>query len=77
MLRIIVAALVAFSFASFDSADAASKRKRLKVRHVAPIAVMPALPYARRPGPPWAGPGECYYDEGYGRYSACGAGRDF
>ena len=74
MLRIIVAAVVAFSFASLDSADAASKRKRQKVRHVAPIAV-PA-PYARTPGPPWARPGECYTDEGYGRYLPCGAGMD-
>jgi hypothetical protein len=74
MLRIIVAAVVAFSFAVLDSADAASKRKKPKVRHVAPI-VVPA-PYARTPGPPWAGPGECYTDEGYGRYLPCGAGMD-
>ena len=75
MLRIVVAAVVAFSFAGLGSADAASKRKRQKVRHVAPITAMPA-PYARTPRPPWAGPAECYTDEGYGRYLPCGAGMD-
>ena len=76
MIRIIVAAAVAVSFASFDTADAA-KRKRHKVRHLAPVAAVPAPAYrARTPGPIWAGPGECYTDEGYGRYTACGSGRD-
>ena len=74
MLRIIVAAVVAFSFASLDSADAASKRKRQKVRHAAPIVV--PTHYARTPGPPWAAPGQCFTDEGYGRYLPCGAGMD-
>ena len=77
MLRIIVAAIVAFSFAGADSADAASKRKRHKARHIAPIAAVPAVPYGvRTPGPVWAQPWECYTDEGYGRYTPCGAGRD-
>ena len=31
--------------------------------------------YLRTPGPPWAGPGECYTDEGYGRYAPCSRGR--
>ena len=31
--------------------------------------------YLRTPGPPWAGPNECYTDEGYGRYSSCDRGR--
>ena len=31
--------------------------------------------YLRTPGPPWAMPNECFYDEGYGRWSPCG-GRD-
>ena len=75
MLRIIVAAVVAFSFASLDSADAASKRKRQEVRP-APIVTMPAKPLAHTPGPPWAAPGQCFTDEGYGRYLLCGAGMD-
>jgi hypothetical protein len=76
MLKIIVAALAILSLWGTSSADAASKRKRQKV-HVAPIAAVPAVPYGvRTPGPPWAQPWECYTDEGYGRYTPCGAGKD-
>ena len=75
MLKIIVAAVVAMSFAGLDAADAASKKKKQKVRAPAPVTyVAPAS--QRTPGPPWAGPGECYTDEGYGRYSRCGDGKD-
>jgi hypothetical protein len=76
MLKVIVAALVAVSFTGFDSADAASKKKKQqKARASAPVTyVAPA--HLRTPGPPWAGPGECYTDEGYGRYSTCGDGKD-
>jgi hypothetical protein len=31
--------------------------------------------YMRTPGPPWAGPNECYTDEGYGRFTPCSRGR--
>ena len=73
MFRIVLAALLVVSFA--NAADAAGKRKRQKPHH-APAVSTPAKPYATRtPGPPWAGPGECYTDEGYGRYWPCGAGR--
>ena len=79
MLKIILAAAVAVSFASLDVADAATKKKKQKVRATAPANyVVPAnlYPYyARTPGPPWAAPGECFTDEGYGRYWPCGAGR--
>ena len=77
MLRIILAATVTLSLAGLDTADAASKRKRTKVRHPAPIGFAPAAPLSTRtPGPPWAVPGECYTDEGYGRYLRCGDGMD-
>jgi hypothetical protein len=78
MLRIIVAAAVAFSCVAIDPADAASKRKRQKVHHMAPIAAVPAAPIgARTPGPPWArSPYDCFTDEGYGRYLPCSSGRD-
>ena len=76
MLRIVLAVIVASAFASLDTADAASKRKRQKVR-AAPVVTMPAKPaIARTPGPSWAGPNDCYTDEGYGRYLQCGAGMD-
>jgi hypothetical protein len=72
----IIAAVTALSIASIGTADAASKRKAHKLRHYAPVAAVPAAPHAvRTPGPIWAGPGECYTDEGYGRYTACGSGR--
>ena len=70
MLRVALTVLAVLSFASLDTADAASKRKKQKVKR-APVVTMPAKPIARAPGPPWAAPGECYMDEGYGRYSSC------
>jgi hypothetical protein len=77
MLKIIVAAVVAVSFASLDAADAASKKKRHQARAAAPIGYVPSAPTATRtPGPPWAGPNDCYTDEGYGRYLRCGGGMD-
>jgi hypothetical protein len=75
MLKIIVAAVVAVSFVGLDTADAATKKKKHKVRATAPaIYVAPAN--MRTPGPPWAGPNDCYTDEGYGRYLRCGGGMD-
>lgn len=74
MLRIALIAAVTLSFASLDAADAASKRKRQHVQAM-PVHATPVAPATRTPGPIWAGPGECYTDEGYGRYTACGAGR--
>jgi hypothetical protein len=75
MLKIIVAAVVAISFAGLDVADAASKKKKQKVRAAAPIT-HGAPVNLRTPGPPWAGPNDCYTDEGYGRYLRCGGGMD-
>jgi hypothetical protein len=75
--KLLIAAAMAFSLAAVGAADAAHKHKRKKVRVVAPVAAMPYAPYgARTPGPVWAQPNECYTDEGYGRYTPCGAGKD-
>jgi len=77
MVRIFIGVIAALSL-GIGGADAASKKK--KVRHAAPAPVMsaPVAPYyARTPGPPWANPNECYTDEGYGRYTPCGAGKDY
>lgn len=77
MLKIIVSVAVAVSFASLDVATAATKKKPHKARPPAPIGYMPAAPAAARtPGPAWAGPNDCYTDEGYGRYLRCGGGMD-
>ena len=76
-LKALIAAVAILSLAGLDGADAASKRKRHKVRHDAPVAAVPTVSYGMRtPGPSWAGPNECFTDEGYGRYTPCGAGRD-
>lgn len=74
MLKILLAAVAALSLATLDHADAAGKRKRHKVRAV-PMVTAPAPVMGMR-GPSWAGPYECFTDEGYGRYWPCGAGRD-
>jgi len=77
MLKIIVAAAVAISFTSIDVANAATKKKRHKVQHPAPISYVPAAPSTQRtPGPAWASPNDCFTDEGYGRYLRCGGGMD-
>lgn len=73
--RTLIAAVAAFSFVAVGAADAASKHKRKHVRHGSAYAYVPAAPYARTPGPPWAQPWECFTDEGYGRYRSCSAGR--
>ena len=77
MIRVIFAAVAALSLASLDTADAASKRKRQKIRAHPPAATVPMKSNVTRPpGPSWAGPNDCYTDEGYGRYLPCGAGMD-
>ena len=72
MFRLLIAALAAFLLAGIGTADAATKKKKTRYVAPAPVITAPAYPYyARTPGPPWAGPGECFFDEGYGRYSSC------
>ena len=73
MLRIMLTVLAVLSLASQDAADAASKRKRQKVRVMLPVLTTPV---ARTPGPSWAGPNECWTDDGYGRYLPCGVGKE-
>jgi hypothetical protein len=76
MLRFLIATVAALSLAGIGPVGAAAKKKARQ----APPAVTnptPAYPnFAPTPRPPWAGPGECYTDEGYGRYWPCGAGKD-
>jgi hypothetical protein len=77
MIRILLVAVAALSLASLDTADAASKRKRQRIHARPPAATAPMKSTVTRPpGPAWAGPNDCYTDEGYGRYLPCGAGMD-
>jgi hypothetical protein len=75
MFKIGIAAMALLSVVGLATADAATKKK---VHQAAPAPVMAAPAYAYPAptrGPVWAAPGECYTDEGYGRYWPCGAGK--
>lgn len=73
MTRILIIAIAALSV-GIGTADAATKKR--KVRHVAPAPAISAPANLRKPGPSWAGPNDCYTEEGYGRYLLCGGGMD-
>ena len=73
MTRILIATIAIFAV-GMGGADAGTKKK--KARHVAPRSAISAPANLRTPGPPWAGPNDCYTDEGYGRYLRCGGGMD-
>jgi hypothetical protein len=74
--RTLIMAVTAISFAAVGAADAASGKKRKKMRHHGPAVVHVApSPYALPgPRPVWAAPWQCFTDEGYGRYRPCDAG---
>jgi hypothetical protein len=76
MTRILLTA-IAISLIVPLSADAASKKRRsYEYGHQYGYYRAAQVPVAQqRRGPPWAMPNECFYDEGYGRWSPCG-GRD-
>ena len=76
MNRILVAAAIAASLIGTAATADAAGRKNERSYHHPHARMMWNSPVAMRPvGPPWAMPNECYTDEGYGRYQACGAGR--
>jgi hypothetical protein len=78
MTRILLTAAIAASLiAPVATADAASKKRRSYEydHHYGLARPLQAPVVLRRRGPPWAMPNECFYDEGYGRWSPCG-GRD-
>ena len=71
MNRILIAAAMAASLsASVATAEAGARHKHhhARVMQMAPVAMRPV-------GPPWAGPNQCFTDEGYGRYASCDGGR--
>jgi hypothetical protein len=89
MTRILLLAATAISLiVPVATADAGSRHKQYRHHHgaYAPgiygpgyygrgYGVRQSPVWLRTPGPPWAGPNECYTDEGYGRYSPCSRGR--
>lgn len=75
MLRILLAATAALTFAA-TAADAGSsmhhKRHTHYQQHHQYYGKMWSAPvYSRTARPRWAGPNECFFDEGYGRFSSC------
>jgi hypothetical protein len=70
-------AIVAVSLiATLAQADAAKRHHHhhyARGVNGAPVVQVPYGHYAPRvsPGPAWAGPNECWTDEGYGRYAPC------
>ena len=68
---IIVAVAVALSGASADAAARKSARPEARALQSAPVA---ARGYAFANRPSWAAPGECFTDDGYGRFWPCSAG---
>jgi hypothetical protein len=76
MTRIIIVA-VALVLAGTSSADAARRKGPKPEARAWQTAAVAARPYygpAVAAGPAWAAPGECFTDDGYGRFWSCSAG---
>ena len=71
MHRLLAVATIATSLiATLATADAASRHKRHHQDRMASSHT------SMRPvGPSWAGPNQCFTDEGYGRFSSCDGSR--
>ena len=75
MFRILLSATLAVGILGVGAADAASKHKHhARTVRTAPVALPYAYP-APQTGPAWAGPNQCFTDEGYGRFTPCDVGR--
>jgi hypothetical protein len=70
MTRIIIVA-VAVALAGTGAEAAARKKPEARALQSAAVA---ARPYAVANRPSWAAPGECFTDDGYGRFWPCSAG---
>lgn len=75
MQRILLGVALATAMLA-TTADAATRHKHRHVTHVPRVAAQSYAPVVRAPqvGPAWAGPNQCWSDEGYGRYSPCDGG---
>ena len=71
MHRILIAA--AFVTAMIGTADAAGRHKHGRGTYAPPAYVHVVRP--PQVGPIWAGPNQCWTDEGYGRYAPCNGRR--
>ena len=76
MNRKILIATVALSLAGTAAASAypVKRHKHYRHYHRGPVVTHAVPPQAYAgPRPPWAPPGSCFTDEGYGRYRPCDA----
>jgi len=73
-MRLMLIAVVALAVGA-TAADAAPKHKRKHIRPAAPpVTYAPPGIAAWPTRPAWAAPGECFTDDGYGRFRSCSAG---
>jgi hypothetical protein len=70
MLRTLIAVAAATALMGAASADAGSRHKHARGYHA-----YPAYAHIPQVGPIWAGPNQCWTDEGYGRYAVCSGRR--
>jgi hypothetical protein len=70
MTRIIIVA-VAVALAGTSAEAAARKKPEARALQSAAVA---ARTYEVANRPSWAAPGECFTDDGYGRFSPCSSG---
>ena len=70
MIRILIAAS-ALAIVSIGSAQAAPRNQAQQgTWNSAPVRLQGGFPTR----PAWAAPGECFTDDGYGRFRSCSAG---
>jgi hypothetical protein len=71
MIRTFIAVAVTAAVISPLAAHAAGqKRHKHHAYHRSQMSHMP-VSMPQRVGPAWAGPNDCFTDEGYGRYAPC------
>ena len=73
MTRIIIMA-VAVALVATTGADAAARKSARPEARALQSAPVAAYGYAVANRPYWAAPGECYTDDGYGRFWPCSSG---
>jgi hypothetical protein len=70
---------VAFATVILGTSAQAATRQRHHTARAPHLAAQTYAPVQRAPrvGPVWAGPYDCFSDEGYGRWMTCGGGRGY
>ena len=79
MSRVLLLGIALAIAVSGTSAQATTRYKHYRTAHPPQVAAGAYAPAQRSPrvGPVWAGPYDCFSDEGYGRWMSCGGGRGY